>query len=193
MNSPGVSSAGSTCCSEIAPAVDVRAAGRRCSCSQRESSVCGLSSNTNSAARWPRRAAAARELRRQRRLAGARRRRRSACWCLPRCRRRAARRAPGCRSASFARVVACRCSAATRRGNTSMPALLDHVVVIAAAELHAAILDDAQPAALRAVLGIELLEQHDAVRDALHLQVVIGRGQVVEQHHRALPRRRRTA
>ena len=61
-------------------------------------------------------------------------------------------------------------------------ACLDHVVVIAAAELHAAVLDDPQPAPLGAVLGIELLEQDDAVRDALHLQVVVGRRHVVEQH-----------
>ena len=63
------------------------------------------------------------------------------------------------------------------------------VVVIAAAELHAAVLDDAQPPALGAVLGIQLLEQDDAVRDALHLQVVVGRRHVVEQQHRALARR----
>ena len=45
----------------------------------------------------------------------------------------------------------------------------------------------------RAVLRIELLQQDHAVGDALHLQVVIGRGHVVEQQHRALTRWRRTA
>ena len=66
------------------------------------------------------------------------------------------------------------------------PAAADDVVVVAAAELHAAVLDDAQPPPLRAVFRVQLLEQHHAVRDALHLQVVLGRGQVVEQQHRAV-------
>ena len=65
-------------------------------------------------------------------------------------------------------------------------ALPDHVVVIAAAELHAAIFRHAQPPALRAVFGADLLEAHDAVSDALHLKVLLARRHVVEQHRRAV-------
>ena len=36
-----------------------------------------------------------------------------------------------------------------------------------------------------------MLEQQDAVRDALHLQIAIDRGQVVEQQHGALPGRKK--
>ena len=67
------------------------------------------------------------------------------------------------------------------------PASADDVVVIATAKLHASVFDDAEPATLGAVLGIQLFEQHDAVRDALHLQVAFGRGQVVEQDDGAFP------
>ena len=72
-------------------------------------------------------------------------------------------------------------------------ALADHVVVIAAAKSRAAKLDDAQPPPLGAVLGTEMLEQDHAVRDALHVQIVIGGRHVVEQHHGALPAREDTA
>ena len=72
-------------------------------------------------------------------------------------------------------------------------ALADQVVVIAAAKRAAAVLDDAQPAPLRAVLGTELLQQDHAVRDALHLQVVIGGRHVVEQRSPCIAARRRTA
>jgi hypothetical protein len=47
--------------------------------------------------------------------------------------------------------------------------LPDDVVVIAASKPDATILHDPQPAALGAVLWIQLLEQHDAMRDALNL------------------------
>jgi len=67
--------------------------------------------------------------------------------------------------------------------------LPDHVVVIATAKLDAAILHDPQAAALGPILWIQLLEQHDAMRDALNLQVAIGGCQVVEQQDRTLARR----
>ena len=51
---------------------------------------------------------------------------------------------------------------------------------------HAAILHDAQPAARPAVVERQLLEQDDAVRQALQLQVAAARGEVVEQEHRAV-------
>ena len=66
---------------------------------------------------------------------------------------------------------------------------VDHVVVISPAEFDPAILHHTQTSALCAILRIELLEPDDAVGEALHLQVVIGRGHVVEQHDRALPLR----
>ena len=91
----------------------------------RQQRVCGLSSNRNSAARCAALGGRGRELGGQRRLAGARRRRRSACSCPPRCRRRAARRARRYRWPASRVVGRCRCSAATRRGNTWMPPVLD--------------------------------------------------------------------
>jgi hypothetical protein len=66
------------------------------------------------------------------------------------------------------------------------PALGDQVVVKAAAERGAAVLDDAQAAALRAVLGTEVLQQDHAVSDALHVQIVIGGCHVVEHDDRAV-------
>ena len=56
------------------------------------------------------------------------------------------------------------------------PAALDDVVVIAAAESDAAILEHDQPPPFRAVLRIQLLQPHHAVGDALHLQVVARAG-----------------
>ena len=67
--------------------------------------------------------------------------------------------------------------------------LPDHVVVIAAAKLDAAILHDPQAAALAPILWIQLLEQHDAMRDALNLQIAIDGCQVVEQQDRTVARR----
>ena len=67
------------------------------------------------------------------------------------------------------------------------PARLDDEVVVAAPVLLAPELRDPQPPPLGAVLGRELLQAHDAVGDALELQVLrLGR-QVVEQEHRAFP------
>ena len=67
------------------------------------------------------------------------------------------------------------------------PARLDGEVVIAAAEVDAAHLDHAKPAALGAVIKGHLLQGDDAVGDAVQLQVVhLGR-QIVEQHHGAAP------
>ena len=54
------------------------------------------------------------------------------------------------------------------------PAAPDHVVVVAAAECAAAELDHAQPPPLGAVLRDRAARSSDhAVRDALHLQVVL--------------------
>ncbi len=61
------------------------------------------------------------------------------------------------------------------------PTLLDDVVVVPAPIPDSAILDDAEPATLGPELGIELFEPDDPVRDALHLQVVVGGGHIVEQ------------
>src|SRR5713101_1868735 len=69
------------------------------------------------------------------------------------------------------------------------PAFLDQIVVIAAAKLDTPILDDAEAATLRSILEIQLFEQQDAVRDALHLQIAIDRGQIIEEDHGALPGR----
>ena len=75
------------------------------------------------------------------------------------------------------------------RGNQARvdgePAGLDREVVIPAAILHAAHLDDAKPATLGAVFERELLQRDDAVRDAVQLEVVVVRRQIVEQHHGA--------
>ena len=62
---------------------------------------------------------------------------------------------------------------------------LNDVVVIAAAESHPAVLENDEPSPLRPVLRKELFEPHHAVRDALHLQVVVVAGQVVEEQHGA--------
>ena len=69
-----------------------------------------------------------------------------------------------------------RCSAATRRGKTRQPAGVEAEVVLAAAELDAAHLDDAQAPALGAVLLVALLQADHAVRDAVQLQVARLRG-----------------
>src|SRR5689334_21695694 len=65
-------------------------------------------------------------------------------------------------------------------------ALTDDVVVIAAAKRDAAAFHHHQAPPLRAVLGVELLQTYHTVSDALHLQIVVGAGHVVEQHHRAV-------
>ncbi len=185
-NSPGVSSAGSICCSDTMSGVDVRAASRRPSCPQRVNSVSGLSSKMN-------------ERRAADRVHAAATANCAANVDLP---------VPAAPTMSVlvpssmpppSSASSCGNVARQLRARRELPvfggnqprehldaALLDHVVVIAAAEFDAAVLDDAQPAPLGAVFGIQLLEQNDAVRDALHLQVVIGRGHVVEQHHRAI-------
>ena len=66
----------------------------------------------------------------------------------------------------------------------------EDVVVISAAEFHAATLEHAQAATLPAVLRMQLLEQHDAVRNAAHLHIVVVSRQVVEQQYRAGARRK---
>ena len=149
--------------------------------SQRDSSVVGLSSKTNSAARWPRSAAAV------------------ANWAAsvdlpvpaaPTISVLVPSSRPPPSSASSAGDAAGQPDAAGRLSmlggdqarEDAQAAALDHVVVVAAAKLRAAILDHAQPAALRAVVRMHLLEADHAVRDALHLQVVVGRRHVVEQH-----------
>ena len=46
-------------------------------------------------------------------------------------------------------------------------------IVIAAAVLHAAHLDDPQPAPLGTVFERELLQRDDAMRDAVQLEIVV--------------------
>ena len=65
-------------------------------------------------------------------------------------------------------------------------ATLNDVVMIAASIVHAAILDNQQPPSLRSVFRVDLLQTHHPVRDALHLQVAIGTGQIVQQQHGAI-------
>ncbi len=65
----------------------------------------------------------------------------------------------------------------------------EDVVVVSAAEFHAAILEHSQAATLAAVFRMQLLEQYDAVRNAAHLHVVVVSRQVVEQQYRARTRR----
>jgi hypothetical protein len=63
--------------------------------------------------------------------------------------------------------------------------------VIAATELDAAVFHDPEPPPLRPVFGIQLFEPHDAVRDALHLEIVVDRRHVVEQDHGAVASRKK--
>ena len=66
-------------------------------------------------------------------------------------------------------------------------ALLNRIVVIPPAKSHAAIFDDAESAALRPILGMKLLEEEDAMGNAAHLRIVIGRCHVIEEQDRTLP------
>src|SRR6185503_14980784 len=60
------------------------------------------------------------------------------------------------------------------------PAAVDDVVVIPAAKLHAAVLHDTQAPSLGAEIRIQLVEEDDAVGDALYLQVSFDRREVVQ-------------
>ena len=71
------------------------------------------------------------------------------------------------------------------RKNPQSPGLDDEIVV-AAAELDAAHLDDAEAPALRAVVDGELLQQHHPVRDRMKLEVVLTGAEVVEDHDGAV-------
>src|SRR6195952_1660862 len=66
-------------------------------------------------------------------------------------------------------------------------ALLDREIVVAAPEADTAHLDHAQPPTLGAVVDGELLQQHDPMRDRVQLQVVLLRGEIVEQDDGAPP------
>ena len=66
------------------------------------------------------------------------------------------------------------------------PAGTYHVVVIAATELHAAEFHNPQPPPLRPIIGLQVVQPNDAVRDALHLEIVVGRRHVVEEDQRAV-------
>jgi hypothetical protein len=61
------------------------------------------------------------------------------------------------------------------------------VVVVAAAEAPAAMLQHAKPAPVRSVFGQQLLQHEHAVRDRLHLQVAPRAGEIVEQQHGTTP------
>jgi hypothetical protein len=54
-------------------------------------------------------------------------------------------------------------------------------------EPNTAELDHPEAPALGAVVGVQLLEEDDAVRDALHLEVVVLARHVVEEEDRAVP------
>ncbi len=69
------------------------------------------------------------------------------------------------------------------------PTGMNHEVVIAATELDAPVFHHPQPPTLRPVFGIQHFQPQDAVRDALHLKIVVGRRHVVEQDHGAVPGR----
>ena len=69
----------------------------------------------------------------------------------------------------------------------------DGEVVEAAAELDAAHLDDAKATALGAIIHGELLQQHDAVRDRMELEIVLVSRQIVEQNDRAVSAGERNA
>ena len=71
-------------------------------------------------------------------------------------------------------------------------AALNLEVVIALARADAAELDDANPPAGPPVLGRQLLEQDDAVRDALQLEIVVGGRVIVEHQHGAVAAGRST-
>ena len=187
-NSPGVSSAASTCSMTSLPAspmrlqVDAERLGPR-----------------RTAGRAPRRTRTAPPARRAR---PRRRRRCSASSDLPvpagpRISMLEPRSTPPPSSAFELRA----CRSAARRALEAGPVLgrdqprkdlhaagLDDEVVVAAAERLAAILDDPQPPPLGAVVGRQLLQPDHAVRDAVH--GLVGRlgGQVVEhQHGRVVP------
>ena len=74
-------------------------------------------------------------------------------------------------------------------GNTDDAAAVDGEVVEALDGGDAAELDDAQPPPGPAVFERQLLEQQDAVAEALQLRVLAGR-LIVQQQHRACPCRR---
>ncbi len=95
----------------------------------------------------------------------------AASRCRDRCRRPAAGRSRRCPVRRQRLRSWIRDSAATSLGNTSTPAGGDHEVVKSSLESHAAQLHHAQPPALGTVLGRELLQGHDAVRQALQLKV----------------------
>ena len=139
----------------------------------------------NSAACWPR-AAAPPRTGRPASTSRSPAARRSACWCPARSHRPAGCRAPGCRWTGCSAPSHGGALAATSRGKT--PARpVESCSHGSRREIDAAELHDSQPPPLGAVLGIELLQQHDPVGDALHLEVPVGGGQIVEQHDRAVP------
>ena len=70
-------------------------------------------------------------------------------------------------------------------GKDPQASRFDREIMEAAAKPDAAHFDHAKPPPLRAVIDGELLEHHDAVRNRVQLQVVLGRREVVEQHDRA--------
>src|SRR4051812_16875329 len=63
----------------------------------------------------------------------------------------------------------------------------DRIVVVAAAKIAAAELGHAQAPALDAEVGDRMLEEQRTMGDALDLEVVLGRRQVVEHQHRTAP------
>ena len=108
----------------------------------------------------------------------------AARWSRDRGRRPASH--PARASRSMRRRARNRACARRRPGGKDHDAAtLDDEVVIAAAEVDAAQLGDAQAPALRAIKGDQLVERQHAVRQALQMAVRRRAGQVVEQQHGA--------
>src|SRR3546814_8338893 len=61
------------------------------------------------------------------------------------------------------------------------------VVVVTAAKAYTAILHHPEAPALGAIVRIQLFERNHAMRNALHLQVMVGAGHVIEQQHSTVP------
>src|SRR3546814_18502241 len=58
---------------------------------------------------------------------------------------------------------------------------------VTAAKAYPAILHHPEAPALGAIVRIQLFERNHAMRNALHLQVMVGAGHVIEQQHSTVP------
>ena len=157
-NSPGESSAGSTCLTTTAPVSTCRRRSMPSAAARVEERDRALVEDEQGRLLAARRGRGG-ELRGERRFAGPRGADDQRAGALLDAAAEQRIELARCRFAAWRERLATRCSAATRRGIDLEAAVADDVVVIPAAKRDAAVLDDAQPAALGAVLGVELLEQ----------------------------------